>query len=381
MQTLAGLLNSSEGLDFLESRGVYVDQKTFENHLEVPVNPALTHHFDMGNRKLVCSGQQIYVDYHQSVIGKIEALQEMEQNGTLFPFFLWVDTDRSGSDNLMTKFAWPSGSKKGAITILPPGTKEVEARFARIDPSQLSSAVARLETHLRGSSQNVVGAKEKYLQFQTFFTNGYADTLSVFNLQLTNFLLNHVLGFTPQSIWLSEQLNKEYVLDAVNLFLNQIDDVVMVFNEARQSLSEDGVDPQVRALDEEYLPLFYSCKTDDRRLRLHHHIDGSDHFAVSTCKCGREYKFHLGTDTLSITEIAQTSRWSPDVCFPILFNDVVSGFVAGKSSAIYLMILNEVLHKVLDKKPVPILVPENLRLNGNKPIEIDSLIYRYFTES
>jgi hypothetical protein len=89
----------------------------------------------------------------------------------------------------------------------------------------------------------------------------------------------------------------------------------------------------------------------------------------------------LGKDTLSIAEIAQTNRWSPDVCFPVFFNDLVSGFVAGKSSAIYLMILNEVLNKVLDKNPVPILVPESLRLNGNESDQIDSLIYRYFTGS
>ena len=381
MQTLTDLLNSSDGLSFLDSKGVYVNQEQFKDRLSFPINPNLASQFGANDQKLVCSGQQIYVDYHQSVIGKIEALQDMEQDKDLFPFFLWVDTDRSGSDNLMTKFAWPGASKKGAITILPPGTKEVESRFTKIDPSQLSSAIDRLETHLRGSNPKVEGAKEKYLQFRTFFIDGHVETLSAFNLQLTNFLLNHVLGFTPQSIWLSEQLEKPYILDSVNMFLNHVGDVVRVFNEARQSLSENGIDPQVRSLDGEYLPLFYSCVADDRRLRLHHCVDGNDHFAVSTCKCGREYRFHLGKDTLSIAEIAQTGRWSPDVCFPIFFNDLVSGFVAGKSSAIYLMILNDVLRKVLDKNPVPILVPENLRSNGRKPPEIDSLIYRYFAES
>jgi hypothetical protein len=86
-------------------------------------------------------------------------------------------------------------------------------------------------------------------------------------------------------------------------------------------------------------------------------------------------------DVLSIAEIAQTDRWSPDVCFPIFFNDLVSGFVAGKSSAIYLIILNAVLHEVLDKKPVPILVPESLRRIGSDATQIDSLLYRYFAES
>jgi hypothetical protein len=281
----------------------------------------------------------------------------------------------------MTKFAWPSPSKKGAITILPPGAKEVEARFARIDASQLSSAISRLETQLRQSHQRVPGAIDKYLQLRSFFVNGHADSLSGFNLQLTDFLLSQVLGYTPRSLVLSDQLDRPYILEGVDLFLNRVGKVVKVFNEAREALTEEGIDPQVRALDEDYLPLFYSCDADDRRLRLHHYTDGNDHYAVSVCKCGRFYKFHLGSDRLSIAEIAQTERWSPDVCFPIFFNDLVSGFVAGKSSAIYLIILNEVLREVLDKKPVPILVPENLSLREDNNDPTDSLIYRYFEES
>jgi hypothetical protein len=381
MQTLADLLNSSGGLNFLEAKGVFVDRKRFNDQLRTPAIPDLADHFGVKDKKLVCSGQQIYVDYHQSVLSKIEILRDMEQDEDLFPFFLWVDTDRSGSDNLMTKFAWPSASKKGAITILPPGAKEVELRFAKIDSLQLSSAISKLETYLRGSNQKVEGAKEKYQQFRTFFVDDHAETLSIFNLHLTDFLLTQVFEYVPRSFWLSDQLDKTYILDAVGLFLNHVEDIVRVFNEARQSLAQAGIDPQVRFLDDDYLPLFYSCETDDRRLRLSHYVDGSDHFAVSTCKCGRDYKFHLGKDTLSIAEIAQTNRWSPDVCFPVFFNDLVSGFVAGKSSAIYLMILNEVLNKVLDKNPVPILVPESLMLNGNESDQIDRLIYRYFTGS
>jgi hypothetical protein len=380
LQTLADLLNASNGLSFLESKGVFVNEDQFRDQLKVPVNLELAHHFGVKGRKLICSGQQIYVDYHQSVLSKIDILHEMDSDEDLFPFFLWVDTDRSGSDNLITKFAWPSPSKKGAITILSPGTKEVEARFARIDSSQLSIAIARLETHLRQSHKHVEGAKDKYLKFRTFFVNGHSETLSVFNLQMTNYLLTQVLGFTPRSMLLSEQLDKTFILEAVNLFLNRVGDVVKVFNEARECLAQEGVDPLVRSLSGDYLPLFYSCEVDDRRLRLHHYIDGNDHFAVSTCKCGQDYKFHLGKDTLSIAEVAQTERWSPDVCFPIFFNDLVSGYVAGKSSAIYLIILNEVLSKTLDKKPVPILVPESLKLSGNGVPQIDSLIYRYFSE-
>jgi len=378
VQTLADLLNSAEGLTFLESHSVFVEQQQFKDQLRTPAKPNLAGDFDTENTKLVCSGQQIYVDYQQSVLSKIETLRDMEQDEDLLPFFLWVDTDRSGSDNLVTKFAWPGPSKKGPITILPPGTREVETRFATIDSSQLSSAIDRLETFLRQSGEKKEGAKHKYLQLRTFFTNGSAGTLSEFNLRLTDFLLTQVYGFTPRSVLLSDLLDRDYILDEVSFFVDRVVDVVRVFNEATQSLAEKGIDPQVRPLDEGYLPLFYSCEADDTRLRLYHQADGNDHFAVSACKCGQDYRFYLGNGTLSMAELAETDRWSPDVCFPIFLNDLVSGFVAGKSSAIYLIVLNEVLRQVLDKTPVPILVPKSLRVNGNESTQIDSLIYRYF---
>jgi hypothetical protein len=380
MQALANLLNSSDGLSFLESKGVFANREQFNDQLKVPAKPDLANYFGIRGRKLVCSGQQIYIDYQQSVLSKIEVLREMERDEDVFPFFLWVDTDRSGSDNLMTKFAWPDASKKGAITILPPGSREVETRFVKIDAAQLSSAIDKLETNLRQSNVKKKGAKDKYLRLRSFFVNGHARTLSAFNLQLTDFLLTQVLGFTPRSVMLSDQLGNPFILEAVDLFLNHVEDIVRVFNEARQSLADIGIDPQVRALDEDYLPLFYSCEADNRRLRLHHCSEGNDHFATSICKCGQVYQFYLGKDTLSIAEIAQTKRWSPDVCFPIFFNDLVSGFVAGKSSAIYLITLNEVLCSALGKKPVPILVPASLKQNGSNDNPIDSLIYRYFVE-
>ncbi len=112
MLALANLLNSSDGLRFLESKGIFANREQFKEQLKAPAKPDLAEYFGMEGRKLVCSGQQIYVDYQHSVLSKIEVLREMERYEDLFPFFLWVDTDRSGSDNLMTKFAWPDASKK-----------------------------------------------------------------------------------------------------------------------------------------------------------------------------------------------------------------------------------------------------------------------------
>jgi hypothetical protein len=124
--------------------------------------------------------------------------------------------------------------------------------------------------------------------------------------------------------------------------------------------------------------LFYSCDQDDLRFRLHHIIEGDEHIAIGACGSQHIHKFYLGKDTLSIDSLAQTGRWSPDVFLPGFFNDMVSGFVAGRSSAIYLIVLNAVLRQVLGKSPVPVLVPESLAEPNNSPDQIDSLIYSYF---
>jgi hypothetical protein len=375
MQTLTDLLNSAEGVRFLEAEEVFVTQEAFISQLKLPLKPNLAVDLGAKNAKLVCSGQQVYVDYRQSVLSKIEILREMKQDETLFPFFLWVDTDRSGSDNLISKFAWPPASKKGPVTILPAGSRDVEMRFAAVNSTILMSAIDKLGTYLRQSGDNIEGAKERYQELRAIFANNRCETLSEFNLHLTDFLLTHVFGYTPPAMMLSTILEQKVILDEVDLFVNGIREVVQTFNEAVEKLIQQNINPQLKPLPENYLPLFYSCEVDNRRLRLFHHIDNKDHYAVSRCKCGQEYSFYLGQNSLSIAELAQTNRWSPDVCFPIFLNDLVSGFVAGKSSALYLIVMNAVLRKVLGKTAVSILAPVNLELQDN--IQFDSLIFRY----
>jgi hypothetical protein len=374
-------MSSPAGLSFLESAGVSVSAPPFKQRLETPAQAYLAGRLGAEGTKLVCSGQQVYVDYQASVLSKIQVLRDVGRDPDIFPFFLWVDTDRSGSDNLASKFAWPAPSKKGAITILPPGRRDVESRFASLDATQLSSAIDKLETHLRQLGQKRPGAKDKYLRLRAFFIDPNAATLSQFNLGLSEFLLAQVLGFTPRSLLLSELLASAEVWEQVDGALNDLAGIVRVFNEARQSLVARDIDPQVGPLDEHYLPLFYSCDTDVTRLRLYHQIGRGDHFATADCKCGRSYRFYLGNGHLSVAEVAHTGRWSLDVCFPIFLNDFVSGYVAGKSSALYLIVLNQVLRKVLAKRPVPILVPESLGHSAPHPAGADSLLYRYFAGS
>jgi len=235
-----------------------------------------------------------------------------------------------------------------------------------------------LGTHLRQSEVNRNGAKLRYQQLRTRFVDEESGTLSHFNHQITNILLNDQFGFSPHSVVASEIIKNEFVKREINLLLNNINDVIKVCNETIDLLLEKEIDPQLRHRREDYLPLFYSCDRDDQRFRLHHIIEGDAHFAIGACGSRHIHKFYLGSDTLSIDSLAQTERWSPDVFLPGLLNDMVSGFVAGRSSALYLIVLNAVLRQVLGKSPVPVLVPESLAVENNTPEQIDSLLYSYF---
>ena len=135
--------------------------------------------------------------------------------------------------------------------------------------------------------------------------------------------------------------------------------MIAVFNEAVAELVALDIDPQVRPVDEDYLPLHYSCPTDGSRLRLTH--DRSDgHHGVATCRCGTTYRFDLGRSTLGLGELATTGRWSPDVSLPVHHNDQASGWIVGRSTALYGLVFNAVVEKVMGGRPIPAWIPPEL---------------------
>jgi len=83
-----------------------------------------------------------------------------------------------------------------------------------------------------------------------------------------------------------------------------------------------------------------------------------------------------------VDELAQTRRWSPDVSLALFMNDLVSGFVGGRSSGVYFgLLMKAALEQVLNKRRVPVLLPEmRPDVRAEPPTQFDSLIYRYLTE-
>lgn len=377
MKRLPDLLQTAEGCEFLRERSIFVSPDRFRDRLRPPPHSALLDHFGAdADTHPIYMGQQVYVDYRRSVLVKIETLDRFSGEAGLLPFCLWMDTDRAGSDRLMTRFRWPNGAEPVTISLAPGAVKDREPRFIELEPERLSRGLDKLATYVFQAPRGP-HTRRRLNALRALVSHSRDLRLNHFNRRLTHFLLERRMQINLPSILVSEMLEYGWLDDPAGGCLRRISDVVQIFNETVERLARAGIDPVVRPLPPDYLPLYYACDTDARRLRLHHEVVGADHFAVGTCRCGMAYRFHLGRVELSIAELAATGRWSPDVLFPVLINDLVSGVVAGRSSALYGLVLNAVLNEVLGQRPIPMLVPADLGQSADSDPPFDSLIYHY----
>jgi hypothetical protein len=283
--------------------------------------------------------------------------------------------DRTGSNKLSTSILWPRGGK--SVRMAPQRFKEREPRFVPVERARLEEVAAQLEAWARSVGDG--GAIERHRRLVEALLGEEVATLADANLRLTSVVLREHLGLEVPSILISDIAGRGLLTPAVDAALADLEGFVAVFNAAVDALVAADVDPQVRHLGERYLPLRYSCSNCGARCTLVHRRTGSDHFAEATCRsCGTGHRFHLGAGTPSASEVIASGRWSTDVSLPAYLNDLVSGVVVGRSSALYGLVLNEVVAKVLGGTPVPMLIPGELSsvLEDESP---GSLLYEYLT--
>ena len=381
MQDIKDLLASPGGLRFLESHDIFVAPEEFVSRLQDPVQAGLAEGYGASHKKPVYALQQVYIDCTQSMLDRMALLDRLEQYEDCFPFFLWIDTDLAGTDPLMLRFFWPLFGEKTSVRLSAGANDQLELRCIPIDTARVQQALDKLNAYI---SQSITGrkkvtrarAKDRYEQLRAVFLENTSGVHSELNHRVTYFLLNRQAGLNPFSFLVSDLLGRGLMTAEVNLYLGHIDDAIRVFNDAVQALHARDIDPKVKPLAADYLPLNFSCLECRRRLRLRREVRGHDSFAVATCRCQKQYRFHLGSSRLSIDEIVQAGPWSPDVSLTLFMNDYVSGYVGGGSSGVYYgLVMKDVLEKVLEKRRVPILLPQPADDSDPKPF--DSLLYRY----
>jgi hypothetical protein len=374
MRSLSDLVRSPEGRALLEERGVSLSRESFVDRLSPPAGDGLAEVLDLVGAP-VYSAHQLQCDYPPSVTAKLRALREVARLGEIAPAAVWLDMDRIGSNRLSGSILWPRGGK--SVRLVPQRAKEMEPRFAPVERKRLEEVIAELGAWARAAAGDAV--VDRHRRLAEAVLSGEPDTLAQVNGRITSLLVREQVGLEARSILVSDLAARGLLGPAIDAVLGDLAGFVAVFNAAVDALLAADVDPQVRHLDDGYLPLRYSCPNDGSRCTLRHQSRGADNFAAARCRsCGTEYRFHLGTSTLSAAEVTATGRWSPDVSLPALLNDLVSGVVVGKSSGLYGLVLNEVVAKVLGGTPIPMLVPDDLASVVAEEAP-GSLLYDYLT--
>ena len=385
-QNLKDLLASPDGVNFLAAHDIFVTQEDFVAQLKSPVQAGLTRSVEAEQQKPIYALQQIYIDCTHSRLDRMVILDRFEADADCFPFFLWIDTDLAKTDALMLRFFWPLFGKKMSVRLSAGAHDNSELRFIPFETSRVQQALDKLDIYL---SQSITGrkkvtrakARDRYDHLKAVFLQQTSGVISELNHRVAYFLLNNQAQLNPFSVLVSDLISRDLITTEINLFLNHLDEAIGVFNDAVEALHAQDIDPKVKPLATDYLPLHVSCLDCRRRLRLHREAQGHDQFAVARCKCQREYRYHLGHHQLSIDEIVQAGAWSPDVSLTLFMNDFVSGYIGGGSSGIYYgLVMKEVLETVLHKRRVPILLPPPSGVNGNGPEQFDSLLYRYLMD-
>jgi hypothetical protein len=379
MQSLNELIKSERGLDFLRGRGIFVDSAAFVQSLRVPARASLTNL--LGVRPdclLVYVGQQACSDYEQSTVRKFEAARDLGKYDDVVVTMLWHDMYQADAERFGTRILLFGGSKVRGLWLVPRSMGIGEPRLIPVDRARLQDAMKEFMSWIDNApcaSRPAALARVKRIE-DAILSDG-VKTLGHVTGAIASHLLREQLRFCPPSTSASTMVTQGLMTEAINEFLANIDAVVAVFNEAVEDLIARDIDPQVKQISADYLPLHYSCPHDGIRLRLAHERSGSDHFAVATCKCRTLHRFHLGSGSASLGELQSTGRWSPDVSMPVYHNDIASGWVAGRSTALYGLVFNEVLKKVLGRQPIPALVPAQLGAEPDEQASVNTLMHDY----
>lgn len=375
MRNLVTLQSTAAGRRLLEENFVFGDPGDFLRQLQPPRSPLASEAAHQHQLLPVYAHQQVYLDYRSSVVAKFQALRTLRDLAPdVRPEFIWIDTDRAASDKLALRLYLPATQGGIPVRLAPSGCEKREPRFIEMDPSRMRDATSRIERILQQSPDQSCRRLERFEHLRPFLNA--TGTLATLSRNLTDFLLSETLAFQPRPILVSGMIETGDLKAGLETILNRQREFVRVFNAALKELVALDVAPQVKPLPDDYLPLFMTCPSDRSRLRLRLEQVGETHFAGAVSALGVHYRYELGRTNLTMEHLDRQVDWSPDVTLPILLNDRYSGMVAGKSSALYMLVFRKVIRKVMETRPLPILVPTQRDVF---PGAFDILIEAYLT--
>lgn len=388
MKSLLDLMADAEQRAFLAQRGMHSDLDRFAGELAPPRDPALNRLLGLSDAtELVHIGQQVCTDYQPATLTKFEVVDALRAYPGVATAILWHDADRADTEKLGMRIVLRTGPKTVGLTIAHRSTGHAEPRFIPVEPAAVATAMEQLGRWAMGRSQDRgkaerIAAKERLDLLVDTVRIDAPVTLAQFNARLAGFLLREGIGVQVPSTFLSTMLDAGLLTASVTRYVDAREDVIRVFNEAVDELLALDIDPHVKHLGPDYLPLHYYCPVARARVRLTHARDGAQQLATVACSCGSTHTFPLGSSELGIAELVATGTWSSDISLPVHHNAIASGWVVGRSTAVYGLVLNAVMTRVFGERPIPGLIPPSLTASASASVpdgDADSLLAEYLT--
>ena len=376
MKGLRELIDSPEGRLLLAEAGIFTDPHAFLAAAAPAATPL------PGAEPAILPiyvHQQPCVDYRRSVAVKLRALDAVRRvrPDAIDAVFVLIDTDRAASSKAATRIAWEDAQgRRHRLKLTPPGSDALEFRHLLVDPRQLDRIADRLRAWLRQMPGDRAKAIARLDALRPLLVPADAMPMSRYAATIGSFLLDARLDVRLRTMMVSDLADDGALAPSLATILDGLDEFRAVFNARVAALHAAGIETAVAEVAEDYLPLFYSCPIDGTRLRLRKRRIGGDLHAVAESPAGRRYAFPLGDRGTNLEVLYAAGRWSPDVTLPILLNDRFSGMVAGRSSALYSLVLTATMRAALAMRPIPILVPAALAADCPGP---DGLLQAWLT--
>jgi hypothetical protein len=376
---LADLISDPAGAEFLGQNGIHLDAGEFAGALEPPRDRGLVEMLGLDpNENLVYVGQQVCADMARSTIAKFAVARDLIRDHGVPVAILWHDLDSTQSERYGARIVLPSGKRRRGVWLAPRALEDAEPRFIPVERERLEDLAATLRTWVHNACRDDPDSSDRRVtRLAQALQSPDIHTLAEANRAISTLLLHDRLGLDAPATFASEMLARGLLVESVAAYVDRIDEVVSVFNGTVRRLLAQDIDPQVRILQADYLPLWFACPKDGTRLRLSRRRSGSAVFAAATCRCKTDYCFSLGRGHIDLSELLATGRWGIDVSMPVHHNELASGWVAGRSSALYALVFNTVIKDVFSQTPIPVLVPRAFGAAAVDGDDSESLLLHY----
>ncbi len=123
-----------------------------------------------------------------------------------------------------------------------------------MDPVRLAETAGRLERIIR-SAPGASGVRlARFEKLRQLIEAG--GTLAELSRRLTDFILDETMAFRPRPVLVSDLIASGELTPALEAILNRLPEFIATFNERIRSLQALDIEPKIRPLADDYLPLF-----------------------------------------------------------------------------------------------------------------------------